>query len=99
MERGVAWEREALRDRWEAMRERREAADRFLRGALATFAGTLLLLLAGARETCVFTIGGATGTCTGVLPPAGMLLLGILGVLALVVGLYVCWTAARRQSD
>lgn len=95
MERGTDRERDAVRDQWRAMEARREAADRLLLGSVALFAGLSLLLVAVARETCLFTVGGATGECGAAPPQSTVLLFGLLGVLALGLGTRLCWTAGR----
>lgn len=96
MERGTDREHEAVRDQWNAMRERRTAANRLLVGFVAVFAGSLLLLLAGAGETCGFTIRGATEECTAVIQQPAVVLVGLLGVLVFGFGLWLCWTVSRE---
>ncbi|MCU4801370.1 hypothetical protein OB920_13395 [Halobacteria archaeon HArc-gm2] len=95
MERGATWEREAVRDSWDALESRRRDANQLLLGAAATFAGLLFLLLALAREACRFTLGGAAGGCSGVIPPTAMLSFWIFGALVFAFGLRRCWRAAR----
>jgi len=95
MERGATWEREAVRDSWRALDERRRDANRLLLGVSATFAGLLLLLLALTREACRFTLGGAADHCSGVIPPTAMLFFWLFGALVFAFGLRRCWRAGR----
>ncbi|SFR92569.1 hypothetical protein SAMN05216559_1101 [Halomicrobium zhouii] len=95
MERGATWEREAVRDQWKALEARRRDANQFLLGVAATVAGLLSLLLALAREACGFTIGGAAGECSAVIPPTAMLFFWLFGALVFVFGLRLCWRASR----
>lgn len=95
MERGTDWEREAVRRRWQALEEQRRATDRFLRGLLATVGGLLLLFLAGAREACSFTVGGAAAECTTVGSGEAVVAMGLVGTLAIVYGLWQSWAGLR----
>lgn len=92
MERGTDREREAVRNRWRSMEERRVATNRLLVGLLAASTGLVLTFLAAAREACGFTIGGAARDCSAVGTVPTTALLGFLGVLALIYGAWTCWT-------
>ena len=98
MERGTAWEREAVRARWAELAARERAATRLLRGLVISGVGLVLLLVAPVSEACLYRPGGWAFRCEpvgGVVPPV---LLVALGVLAVAAGLWACWTAVRSRE-
>ena len=95
MERGTEGERRAVRERWAAMERKRASATRLLGGLTLVGVGLTLVVLAAANDVCFVTARGGITGCEPMGRPALGILFAILGTLALVGGLWNCWSVFR----
>lgn len=92
MERGLDWEREAVRERWSELERRERAARRLHTGAFLVLCGLALSLAGVPTEACVEQ-GAWPHGCTAVVPRATRAVLLAVGPAAAVAGLWRCWRA------
>lgn len=97
MERGTEWEREAIRERWEAMERKQALTTRLLWGLTLAGGGFILLLLALSRDVCRYTIGGGKIRCTQVAQWPHELIFGPVGGIGLAIGIWICLTVFKAE--
>lgn len=95
MERGTEWEYEAVRDKWAAMEHQQRMVERLLAGGSLGLFGIVLLMLAAATKTCIGD-NGIVPRCAPVTTGPIDLVFGLAGVITLVCGLSLCWSALQK---
>ncbi|WP_135305979.1 hypothetical protein [Haloarcula amylovorans] len=97
MERGTDWEHEAVQKQWAAREHTQRITTRLVASCSLGLFAFLLFLLALASEACLGDAGippRCTAVMTGPLPA----LFGLGGILALGVGLWLCWSVYTQAK-